>query len=229
MKTKPLNDAQFLALLQKVLPKATQDPHLAATIYDEVAREVRLIKNLQSFEKFCEKGGLPNLEPETVADFQRELGDQFGGDKVEITQDESGSSVSVAIALPDRVVQSVVKVDPALAEEEPVPAPFVPFPVVLPEDPELVWVLGRREDFSPEESARALAKIEEEFWATKKGLELQQGGTDKCFAEFIIHVPAAALGESGLKRHYKEPETLHTLRLLKGHHGESQQAREQLY
>lgn len=229
MKTKPLNDAQFLALLQKVLPKTTRDPLLAATIYDEVAREVRLIKNLQSFEKFCEKGGLPNLEPETVAEFQRELADKFGADKIELTQDEKGTSISVAIELPDKVVNSVVKVDPALAEEEPVPAPFVPFPVVLPEDPELVWVLGRREDFSAEESARSLAKIEEEFWETKKGLELQQGGTDKCFAEFIIHVPAAALGESGLKRHYKEPETLHTLRLLKGQTSSAQQAREQSY
>jgi len=228
MKTKALNDAQFLALLQKVLPKATQDPHLATLIYDEVAREVRLIKNLQSFEKFCEKGGLPNLEPETVADFHRELGEQFGADKVEITQDETGSSVAVAIELPDRVVQSRVKVDPALAEAEPVPAPFVPFPVSLPEDPELVWVLGRREDFSPEESARALAKIEEEFWLTKKGIELQSGGTDKCFAEFVIHVPAAALSESGLKRHYKGPETLHTLRLLH-RSAEAQQAREQKF
>jgi hypothetical protein len=226
MKTKPLNDAQFLALLQKVLPKATQDPHLASTIYDEVAKEVRLIKNLQSFEKFCEKGGLPNLEPETVAEFQRELGDQFGADKVEIVQDESGSSVSVAIELPERVVESRVKVDPALAEEEPTPSPFVPFPVVLPEDPELVWILGRREDFSAEEASRALAKIEEEFWQTKKGLELQKAGTDKCFAEFIIHVPAAALGESHLKRHYKGPEVLHTLRLLQGGASEAQQARE---
>lgn len=226
MKTKALNDAQFLALLQKVLPKTTNDPQLAAAIYEEVAKEVRLIKNLQSFEKFCEKGGLPNLEPETVADFERELGDKFGADKVEITQDESGSSVAVAIELPDRVVQSRVKVDPALAEEEPTPAPFVPFPVVLPEDPELVWVLGRREDFSAEESARALAKIEEEFWETKKGLELQSSGIDKCFAEFIIHIPAAALSESGLKRHYKEPETLHTLRLLKGAQSSAQQARE---
>ncbi len=226
MKTKALNDAQFLALLQKVLPKATQDPHLASTIYDEVAKEVRLVKNLQSFEKFCEKGGLPNLEPETVADFQRELGDQFGADKVEITQDENGAHIAVAIELPDRVVESRVKVDPALGEEEAVKAPFVPFPVSLPEDPELVWILGRREDFSAEEASRALAKIEEEFWQTKKGIELQRGGTDKCFAEFIIHVPAAALAESFLKRHYKGPETLHTLRLLHGHSGETQQARE---
>lgn len=56
MKTKALNDVQFLALLQKVLPKATQNAQLAAAIYEEVLKEVRLLKNLQSFEKFCEKG-----------------------------------------------------------------------------------------------------------------------------------------------------------------------------
>ena len=72
MKTKTLNETQFLALLEKVLPKATNDPHLATAIYAEVAKEVRLIKSLQSFEQFCEEGGLPDIKPETMADFQQE-------------------------------------------------------------------------------------------------------------------------------------------------------------
>jgi hypothetical protein len=212
MKTKALNETQFLALLEKVLPKATNDPHLATAIYAEVAKEVRLIKSLQSFEKFCEEGGLPDINPETMADFQQELVNQFGAENVEISAGETDGSVQVAIDLPDRVVKNRVKVDPALAEPEPVKAPFVCFPVVLPEDPELVWVLGRREDLAPDEASRALSRIEAEFWETKKGVELQRGGTDKSFAEFINHVPAAALSDSGLKRHYKDPETLHTLR-----------------
>jgi hypothetical protein len=85
--------------------------------------------------------------------------------------------------------------------------------VSLPEDPELVWLLARREDLGPDEAARALAKIEEEFWATEKGQQLQRDHIEKTFAEFITHVPASALTESGLKRHYKEPEALKTLRL----------------
>ncbi|MEI9896198.1 MAG: hypothetical protein WDN28_20620 [Chthoniobacter sp.] len=84
----------------------------------------------------------------------------------------------------------------------------------LPEDPELVWLLARREDLGPDEAARALVKIEEEFWLTKKGQQLQREHVEKTFAEFIINVPASALTESGLKRHYKEPEALKTLRLL---------------
>ena len=41
-----------------------------------------------------------------------------------------------------------------------------------------------------------------------------QVSADKTFAEFIEHVPASALSDSGLKRHYKGPETLHTIRQL---------------
>jgi hypothetical protein len=213
MKIKGMNEAKFLSLLQKVLPKATKDPHLAGAIYDEVAKEVRLLKSIESFEKFCETGALPDIAPETVADFQDELAGKFGEANVALTPDEDGAGVAVEIALSDRTVSGRVKVDPAVAEEE-VKVPFVPFPVSLPEDPELVWLLARREDLGPDEAVHALAKIEEEFWATKKGQQLQRDHVEKTFAEFVTHVPASALTESGLKRHYKEPETLKTLRLL---------------
>ncbi|MEA3208406.1 MAG: hypothetical protein QOE70_1463 [Chthoniobacter sp.] len=215
MKNKEMNDAQFLSLLEKVLPKTTQDPHLASAIYDEVAKEVRLLKSLASFEKFCETGALPDLAPETMADLKSELAGKFGEANVAVTPDENGAGVAVEIALPDRTVSTRVRVDPAAAAAgEEAKVPFVPFPVALPEDPELVWLLARREDLGPDEAARALAKIEEEFWATKKGQQLQRDRVEKTFAEFIINVPASALTESGLKRHYKGPEALQTLRIL---------------
>ena len=78
MKIKGMNEAQFLSLLKKVLPKATKDLHLASAIYDEVAKEVRLLKSIESFEKFCETGALPDIAPETVANFQNELAGKFG-------------------------------------------------------------------------------------------------------------------------------------------------------
>jgi hypothetical protein len=213
MKTKNISEVQFLQLLQKVLPKATKDPHLANAIYDEVAKEVNLVKSIAAFEKFCEKEALPNAEPETVADFQNELAAKFGEENVALTPDENGTAVAVEIALPEGTLSTKVKVDPSAAEEE-VKVPFVPFPVALPEDQELVWMLGRREDLGPDEAVRAVAKIEEEFWATKKGQNLQREGVEKSFAEFIINVPASALKDSGLKRHYKDAEALKTLRLL---------------
>ena len=213
MKIKGMNEAQFLSLLQKVLPKTTTDPDLVSAIYDGVAREIRLLKSIEAFEKLCETGAIPNTESETVADLQSELAAKFGETNVAITPEEDGTGVEVEIVLPDRTMTSRIKVDPTVVEEE-VKIPFVPFPVSLPEDPELVWLLGRREDLGPDEAGRALAKIEEEFWATKKGQQLQRDHVEKTFAEFINHVPAAALTESGLKRHYKEPEALKTLRLL---------------
>jgi hypothetical protein len=213
MKTKSMSEAQFLTLLQKVLPKAIKDPHLATTIYEEVHKEVQLQKSITAFEKFCEEGGIPDMEPNTVAELQNELVGRFGEDNVVVEPDEEGKGLEVEITLPDRTVSTTVKVDPSVAEEE-VKVPFVPFPVALPEDPELVWVLGRQEDLGPDEAVRALALIEEEFWATKKGQELQRKGTEKNFAEFITHVPASALKDSGLKRHYKAPEVLKPLRRL---------------
>jgi len=214
MKNKGLNEAMFLALLEKVLPKATKDPHLANTIYEEVAKEVRLAKNLQAFDKFCEDGALPNIEPDTMQEFEREMASKFGEENVEVTPDEEGKKVAVEITLPDRTVTSEVRVDATIANEEEIKVPFVPFPVSLPEDPELVWAMARREDLGPDEASRALAEIEAEFWETKKGLELQKKRVEKCFAEFIVHVPASALKDSGLKRHYKTPESLKTIRLL---------------
>ena len=210
---KGMNEAQFLTLLQKVLPKTIKDPHLADSIYEAVHKEVQLHKNIAAFEKFCEKEGIPDAAPETVAQLQTELEGKFGEENVEIVPDENGASLEVEITLPDRTVSSKVKVDPSVAEEE-IKVPFVPFPVSLPEDPELVWALGRQENLGPDEAARALASIEQEFWETKKGLELQKKGTEKTFAEFITHVPASALKDSGLKRHYKEPEILRSLRRL---------------
>ena len=81
MKIKGMNQDSFLALLQKVLPKATQDAHLANTIYAEVEKEVQLLAHLQSFEKFCEKGSLENLEPETIEELRSQLAGSFGEDR----------------------------------------------------------------------------------------------------------------------------------------------------
>lgn len=211
---KGMSAAQFLALLQKVLPKATQNPGLASTIYQEVEKEVRLFNSIESFEKFCEKGSLPDLQPETVEEFQSQLATNFGPESVTVAPDEEGKALEVEITLPDRTVNRRVVVAPPGSEEEEVKAPMVPFPVSLPTDPGLVWVLARRENFGPDEAGRALAAIEEEFWATKAGQKLLKEGVERSFAEFIAHVPASALADSGLKRHYKEPETLCTLRLL---------------
>ena len=217
-KPKALTEVQFLALLDKVLAKIMSDLNLRSAIQDEVAKEIRIINNLASFTKFAEQGSVPDTAPETVAELQDQLAATFGGDaKVEVTSDEDDDgNLAVEITLPDRTVSSQIKVQPGGTggdDGEPA-APFVPFPVTLPQDPELVWVLARRENLGPDEAARALASIEQEFWASKGGQQRLRKGGERTFAEFIAAVPSAALSESGLKRHYKEPETLHALKLL---------------
>lgn len=212
MKTKGLNEAMFLALLEKVLPTLV-DINEASAIYDAVAKQLRQTKHLQAFDKFCETGALPDFEEDTIRQFTDELEAKFGDLNVKITPEPELKLVAVEITLPDRTVSAEVKVDATIALDEELKVPFVPFPVALPDDPELVWMLARQEDLGPDEAARALAGIEAEFWETKKGLELMKKRVEKSFANFIIHVPASALKDSGLKRLFKTPETLKEVRL----------------
>lgn len=215
MKSSGLNDAQFLELLQKILPQATPDARLAAQIYERVAQEVRLINNLKSLEKLCAEGALPNLEPATVAELQSRLETNFGQANVVVKPSEKGDAASVEIVLPDRTITNRVKVQPPGEDgDDEAKVPFVPFPVALPEDPDLLWVLARREDLAPDEATRALVLLEEEFWETKAGQKSLRDKVEKTFAEFIARVPAAALADHGLKRHYKSPEPRQTLRRL---------------
>ncbi len=210
-----MSEAEFLSLLQKVLPKATRDPHLATAIYDQVAKEILLLKHLERFERFCADGSLPDLEPETVKELKTQLTDSFGQANVKLVPDEENKTVAVEIDLPDRKVTQKVKVAPPQAEEEEEAKPnLVPFPVALPEDPELLWLLARREDLAPTEAGRALAQIEEEFLETKAGQKHLRDRVERTFAEFITRVPAGMLADSGLKRHYKEPEPIQVLQRL---------------
>ena len=68
--------------------------------------------------------------------------------------------------------------------------------------------------FNPDEAARALALIEEEFWASKSGQKLLRDRVERTFAEFVSRVPAKMLSEGGLKRHYKDPEPVKEFRTL---------------
>lgn len=213
-KTKGLNEKDFLALLQKILPKTTKDPRLADVIYEEVLREVKLRNNIVSLEKFCKEGTLPDLQPETVTEFQNQLATNFGEENIQVIPDEKSQAVTVEVNLPEYEVKSVVRVaGPEDLEEEP-DAPYVPFPVVLPEDPEMVWMLARRENFAPQEASRALSSIENEFWETKAGQKRLRELGERSFAEFISTVSASALADSSMKRLHKEPAALTTLRLL---------------
>lgn len=198
MKNKGMNDAQFLALLEKVLPKATPDPRLATAIYEQVAQEVRLINNVKSFEKFCTEGSLPDLEPATVEGFREQIASNFANAQVSVEPSEKGDSVAVEIVLPDRTISNKLKVIPPGAEEaEEVKAKFVPFPVALPEDPGLFWILARRENIGPDEAG----DLPVERRAGVLGVEGGAEGAEGSGGEVVRGVhPAGAGGGPGGSR-----------------------------
>lgn len=213
---KKTNEAQLLELLKRVLPKATHDAQLAGKIYQAIEDELKAKARVLAFEKFCAKIELPDLEQKTVEDIKLQLAASFGDGDITVKPNKKEKSLAVEVSMPDGgQFSSEVKVGPVAAadsEEQEITLKFVPFPVCLPGDKELIWLLAKRENLSPEEGGIALSKIEEEFWASKTGQKLIRDRVERGFPEFIARVPAGLLNEVGLKRHYKTPEPIKPLR-----------------
>jgi hypothetical protein len=214
--TKKTNEAQLLDLLKRVLPKATDDSQLAGKIYEAIEAELKTKARVLAFEKFCSKIELPDLEAKTVDDVKLQLAASFGEGDITIQPNKKEKTLSVEVAMPDgSQFNSEIKVGPvagAASDEQEVTLKFVPFPVCLPGDKELVWMLAKRENLSPEEAGIALSKVEEDFWASKTGQKLMRDRVERSFPEFIARVSGGLLTEVGLKRHYKTPEPIKPLR-----------------
>jgi len=215
-KSKQDEQAQLLSLLRSVLPKIAPDPELAEKIYSACEAELRVKNRANSFEKFCERIELPDLEPKTLEEVKQQLIAGFGDADLEIEPNEDGKGLRVDVSLPDETqFHSRIPVrppGPESGDEPEVTLKYVAFPVALPGDPEMVWALAKRENLNPDEAAIALTKIEDEFWASKTGQQLIRDRVERSFPEFIARVPAGLLGDSGLKRHYKLPEPVKVLR-----------------
>lgn len=211
-KSKQDEQAKLLALLKKVLPKATHDAELAGKIYQAIETELKTKNQVASFEKFCDRMPLPDLEAKTLDEVKLQLASAFSEGDVTIQPNKKEKSLSVEVSLPDGTqFNTEIKVRPTPPEEsdeQEIVLKFAPFPVALPGDPELTWLLGKRENMTPDEADMALAKAEEEFWASKTGQKLQRDRVEKSFPEFITRAPAGLLTELGLKRHYKMPEPI---------------------
>jgi hypothetical protein len=218
--TKKTTEAQLLDLLKKVLPKATPDAQLAGKIYKAIELELKAKARVLAFDKFCAKVELPNLEPKSLEDVKAQLSASFGEGDVTLQPNRKNKTVEVEVSLVDgSQFSGEIKVNPnagvEASEEQEITLKFVPFPVCLPGDKELVWLLGKRENLSPEEAGMALTKTETEFWASKTGQKLLRDRVERSFPEFIARVPAGMLNEMGLKRHYKTPEPIKSLRASK--------------
>ncbi len=215
-KSKRDEQAQLLELLRTILPKVAPDPAFADKIYSAFEAELRAKNRVTSFEKFCERIPLPDLEAKTLDEVKQQLAAGFGDVDLDIQPDEENKSLAIDVSLPDGTqFHSRIPVRPVAPEgsdEQEVTLKFVPFPVALPGDPELIWALAKRENMTGEEAGIALNKIEDDFWASKTGQKLLKDRVERSFPEFIARVPAGVLADSGLKRHYKLPEPVKVLR-----------------
>jgi hypothetical protein len=215
-KSKRDEQAQLLELLRTILPKVAPDPAFADKIYSAFEAELRAKNRVTSFEKFCERIPLPDLEAKTLDEVKQQLAAGFGDVDLDIQPDEENKSLAIDVSLPDGTQFHsripVRAVAPEGSDEQEVTLKFVPFPVALPGDPELIWALAKRENMTGEEAGIALNKIEDDFWASKTGQKLLKDRVERSFPEFIARVPAGVLGDSGLKRHYKLPEPVKVLR-----------------
>jgi hypothetical protein len=208
---------QVLDLLRAVLPKVAPDPAWAERIYAACEIELRAKNRVTSFEKFCDRIELPDLEPKTVDEVKQHFVTSFGDADLDIQPDEENKALAVDVSLPDGTqLHQLIRVRPVAAEGDDDPEvtlKFVSFPVAMPGDKELTWSLAKRENMTNDEAAMALTKIEDDFWASKTGQKLIRDRVERSFPEFIARVPAGLLNEHGLKRHYKLPETVKVLRV----------------
>jgi hypothetical protein len=218
-KPKANQESQVLELLRTVLPKTVPDPKLAEKIYSACEKAVNAQSRVAAFEKFCRRCELPNLEKNTIAEVKSQFEASFGKGAVSLVPHPQKEALSVEVVLPNETFEGIIKVNGSAEkeadEEQEIKLKFVPFPVSLEGDPELVWLMGRHENLTAEEGSVALAKAQDNFWESKGGQKLLRDRVDRIFPEFISRVPAKMLTELGLKRHYKDPEPIKQINTLK--------------
>ena len=217
-KSKQDEQTQLLNLLRSILPKIAPDPEFAERIYIACQEELRAKNRVHSFEKFCERIELPDLEPKTLEEVKQQLIAGFGDADLEIEPNDDGKGLRVDVSLPDgSQFHSRIPVRPpgaATSDEQEITLKYVAFPVALPGDQEMIWQLAKRENMTNDEGAIALIKIEDDFWASKAGQKLLKDRVERSFPEFIARVPSGLLGDAGLKRHYKLPEAVKVLKTV---------------
>lgn len=207
-------------LLKSVLPKAVPDAKLAEKIYDAFQKEFNDKGRFAAFDKFCKRADLPDLEKKSIEQVKKQFEESFGKGAVSIVPHPGKKALTIEVETPNGIMEGVVKVgikeDPADSETgEGVKITYVPFPVAMEIDPELIWMLGRDEKLSPEEAAISLFKAQDSFWDSEAGQQHLSKRVERTFPEFIAKVPSKSLAESGLKRHYKDPEPIKQIRPIK--------------
>ena len=211
-----LTEKEVVELLQSVLSQTTQDTHLAQKILDGIRKEMERKKQSSAFQEFCRRCPLPDLKEDTLREVSQRFEESFGRDLIDFDIDEDEGMLNVALNLPHGSLTSTIGINDLPWDEKELEAELkvksVPFPVAMPGDKELVWMLGRKETMTPQEGMRALLKLQSDFWESRSGQLQLRKGAERSFPEFLQRVPAKLLSEEGLRRHYKDPEAITVLR-----------------
>ncbi len=213
-----LNEEEIINLLNDVLPEVTQDPAVSGKIMNAVQKKLRHKSQVAAFHEYCQKCPLPDLTDDTIKELTARFEHEFGKQGLQLDADNSEDKLFVEVQLNDAVLTSEIPVNNRSLDEDEEPEvklKFIPFPVALDGDPELVWMMAKKENLSPDEAGMALANAQAEYWETKGGQNALRKGAQRNFPDFVSRVPAKLLGEVGLKRHYKDPETVKVIRQLK--------------
>ncbi len=213
-------EEQLLDLLKSVLPKAVPDAKMADKIFSAFQKEFSAKERAKAFEKFCKQSALPDLEKKSIAEVKKQFEESFGAGSVSVVPHPQKEALTVEVETPNGIFEGIVRVgEKSVIDGEPgddeIKPTFVPFPIAMPSDPELVWMLGRDERLGPQEADMALSKVQELFWESKAGQQHLRKRVERTFPEFIAKVPSKMLLEVGLKRHYKDPEPVKQIKLLK--------------
>ena len=218
MKKTTLTEEEIINLLNDILPEVTKDPAVSGRIMNAVQKELRHKSRVAAFHEYCQKCPLPDLTDDTVKELTARFEHEFGKQGLQLDADNSEDKLYVEVKLGDAVLTSEIPVNNRPLdedEEQEVKLKFIPFPVALEGDPELVWMMAKKENLSPDEAGMALAVAQSEYWETKGGQNALRKGSQRSFPDFISRVPAKMLTEVGLKRHYKDPEAVKLIRQLK--------------
>src|SRR6187401_762510 len=81
-KTSPQFEA--LELLKNVLPKTLTDQKLVEKIYSACEKEISSKVRVESFQKFCGRAEMPDLEEQTIEEIQKQFEDSFGKGAVSV-------------------------------------------------------------------------------------------------------------------------------------------------
>ena len=218
MKKTTLSEEEVINLLNDILPEVTQDPAVSGRIVNAVQKKLRHKSQVAAFHEYCQKCPVPDLTEETVKELTARFEHEFGKHGLELDADNSENKLYVEAKIGDAILTSEIPVNERPLdedEEQEVKLKFIPFPVALSGDPELVWLMAKKENLSNDEAGMALATAQAEYWETKSGQNALRKGSQRSFQDFISRVPAKMLSEVGLKRHYKDPEPLKVIRQLK--------------